>query len=123
MKALVVDDEPDIRRVARMSLSRVGGMEVMDVGSGTEAVVRAREAGPDVIILDVMMPAMDGPATLAALRADPATAAIPIVFLTAKAMPADVERLKALGAIGVLTKPFDPMALPREVREALAGRR
>lgn len=119
MKILIVDDEADIRRIARLGLSRVGKMDVSEAGNGAEGIERARAERPDVVLLDVMMPAMDGPATLAALQADPATAGIPVVFLTAKAMPSEVERLKGLGAAGVLTKPFDPMTLAAELRAIL----
>jgi|SRR3954466_3108352 two-component system OmpR family response regulator len=119
MKVLVVDDEPDIRRIARLGLSRVGGMEVVEASNGAEGLLRAKEDHPDAVLLDVMMPAVDGPTTLARLREDPATAAIPVVFLTAKAIAAEVDRLKSLGAAGVLTKPFDPMTLARDLRAAL----
>ena len=121
MKALVVDDEDDIRRIARLSLASVGGMDVDEANSGPEGIRKARDERPDVIILDMMMPGMDGVATLRALRADPATAGIPIVFLTAKAMTSEVDRLRGLGARGVLIKPFDPMALPGQLRELLQG--
>jgi len=119
VKVLIVDDEPDIRRIAKLGLSRVGGMEVVEATNGTEALARAREDHPDAVLLDVMMPVLDGPSTLARLREDPATAGIPVVFLTAKAIAAEVERLKSLGAAGVLTKPFDPMTLARELRGVL----
>lgn len=119
MKVLVIDDEDDIRRVARLSLAAVGGMDVCEASSGSAAVRRAREEQPDVVLLDMMMPGMDGPATIRALRGDPETADIPVVFLTAKAMSAETERLKALGACGVLVKPFDPLALPRLLRELI----
>jgi two-component system OmpR family response regulator len=119
MKVLVVDDEPDIRRIARLGLTRVGGMEVVEASNGAEGLIRAKEDHPDAVLLDVMMPAVDGPTTLARLREDPATAGIPVVFLTAKAIAAEVDRLKALGAAGVLTKPFDPMTLARDLRAAL----
>ncbi len=114
-----MDDEDDIRRIARLSLSRVGGMDVVEAASGPEGLQRALAERPDAILLDVMMPGMDGPATLLELRARPELAAIPVLFLTAKAMAAEVERLKALGATAVLTKPFDPMRLAADVREAL----
>lgn len=119
MKILVVDDEDDIRRVARLALGRVGGMEVVDTGRSEEAVDLAAREKPDAVLLDVMMPGLDGPATLAALRSDARTAAIPVVFLTAKAMPAEIQRLRALGAAGVLTKPFDPMTLAAALRAIL----
>ena len=116
MKILIVDDEGDIRRIARLGLSRLGGCDVVEAGGGREALEQARATQPDVILLDVMMPGQDGPATLAALRADAGTCAIPVLFLTAKAMPSEVARLTALGAAGVLTKPFDPRTLADEVR-------
>jgi CheY-like chemotaxis protein len=119
MKILVIDDEADIRRIAMLSLSRVGGMQVVEAGSGPDGVRKAEAERPDAILLDVMMPGMDGPATLAMLRAGEATSKIPVVFLTAKAMTTEIERLKALGAVAVLTKPFDPMKLPAEVKAAL----
>jgi CheY-like chemotaxis protein len=119
VKVLIVDDEPDIRRIAKLGLSRVGGMEVVEAANGAEALVRAKADKPDAVLLDVMMPGLDGPSTLARLREDPATSGIPVVFLTAKAIAAELERLKVLGAAGVLTKPFDPLALARELRALL----
>jgi CheY-like chemotaxis protein len=121
VKVLVIDDEDDIRRVARLSLAAVGGMDVCEASSGSLAVRKAREEQPDVVLLDMMMPGMDGLATIRALRGDPETADIPVVFLTAKAMSAEVDRLKGLGACGVLVKPFDPLTLPRLLRELLDG--
>jgi CheY-like chemotaxis protein len=119
MKILIIDDEADIRRVARLSLVKIGGMEVLDAASGAEGARTAAAETPDAILLDVMMPGLDGPATLDALRADPRTAGIPVVFLTAKAMPEEVKRLLAMGVRGVLNKPFDPMTLPSQLRAAL----
>jgi two-component system OmpR family response regulator len=121
VKVLIIDDEDDIRRIARLSLSRVGGMEVRDASSGPDGVRKAMEEVPDVILLDVMMPGLDGPRTLSALLSRPETAKIPVVFLTAKALPSELERLKSLGAAGVLTKPFDPMTLPARLREILGS--
>jgi CheY-like chemotaxis protein len=122
MKVLVVDDEDDIRRIAVISLSAVGGMEVTEANGGSEAIRKAREERPDVVLLDMMMPGMDGLATFHALRGDPETSGIPVVFLTAKAMSSEVDRLKALGASGVLIKPFDPMALPGQLLGLVRGR-
>jgi two-component system, OmpR family, response regulator len=116
MKVLIIDDDADIRSIARLSLSRVGGMDVIEAASGAEGVRRAQDERPDVILLDMMMPAMDGSATLAALRSQPATATTPVIFLTAKAMRTEIERLRALGAAGVLIKPFDPRTLSEDVR-------
>ncbi len=119
MKILMIDDEADIRLIARVSLSRVGGMEVIEADNGAEGVQRAAQEKPDAILLDVMMPLMDGAATLSALRANAATAAIPVIFLTAKVLRSEIERLQALGVAGVLTKPFDPLTLPDQLRRIL----
>ena len=122
MKALIVDDEEDVRLVANFSLSRIGGMEVVEAATGEEAIEAARTHRPDVILLDVMMPGLDGAATFQMLRGDPITAEIPVVFLTAKAMVNDVSRLEGLGARGVVLKPFDPMQLPGDVLSVLRSR-
>lgn len=119
MKVLVIDDEEDVRYVARLCLNRVGGMNVIEAASGEEGVARAKSEQPDFILLDMMMPGMDGAATFRALRADTATAAIPIVFLTAKAMSTEVRRMQNLGAKGVILKPFNPMSLADEIRTIL----
>lgn len=116
MKVLIIDDDADIRFIAALSLGRVGGMDVIEAGSGVEGVRKALEEKPDGILLDMMMPTMDGAATLAALRAQPATTTTPVIFLTAKAVGAGVERTPALGAAGVLIKPFNPRTLPADVR-------
>jgi CheY-like chemotaxis protein len=118
-RILIVDDEDDIREVAQMSLEMVAGWEVIPARSGDEGVRLAAEHRPDAILLDVMMPGMDGPATAALLRDRPETAAIPVVLLTAKVQPADRRRLEALGVAGVLAKPFDPMELANQVSAVL----
>lgn len=115
-KILHIEDEDDIREIARMALADVGGFEVESAASGREGLEIARRGGYDLILLDVMMPNMDGPTTLGALRADPVSASIPVVFMTAKAQTQEIERYKALGALGVITKPFDPMTLADEIR-------
>ena len=115
--ALLVDDEDDIRRVARMSLERVGGWTVTDAGSADEALAAAGAERFDAVLLDVMMPDVDGPSTLGLLR--PIIGDVPVVFLTAKVQPADVTRLRELGAVGVIAKPFDPMGLPGELARLL----
>jgi CheY-like chemotaxis protein len=118
-RVLLVDDEDDIRFVARASLERLAGWDVLAASSGAEGIEIARAEQPDAIVLDVMMPGMDGPATLGELRADPATAAIPVVFLTAKIQAEERRRLEELGAAGVVAKPFDPLGLADELRAAL----
>lgn len=114
-----MDDEEDIRTIAGVTLRHLGGWDVVDAASGEEAVATARSARPDAVMLDVMMPGMDGPATLAALRADPSTAGIPVVFLTAKVQATERRRLEDLGAAGVIAKPFDPTTLADQVAGAL----
>jgi CheY-like chemotaxis protein len=119
MKVLIIDDEADIRRIARLALGRIGGMEVAESAGGPGAAEKALAERPDAILLDVWMPGLDGPAVLAALRRQEGTARVPVIFLTAAATPAEVEKLEGLGAIGVLKKPFDPMSLARRVRDLL----
>ncbi|WP_028067167.1 response regulator [Solirubrobacter soli] len=114
MKVLLIDDEPDIRAIAKMALERIGGHTVTAAGSAGEAVAAATAERPDAVLLDVMMPDVDGPATLVRLRTVLGQE-VPVIFLTAKAQAADIDRLKALGAIGVIAKPFDPLSLPGEV--------
>jgi CheY-like chemotaxis protein len=118
-KILLVDDEDDIREVAQMSLEMTAGWEVVTAASGPEALRLAAEEKPDAILLDVMMPGMDGPATARALRASEDTAGIPIILLTAKVQPADRRRFDDLGVAGVLAKPFDPMELAAQVAGVL----
>ncbi len=113
---LYVDDEPDIREIASLALSGVGGLRVTLCASGAEALTQVPAMRPDLVLLDVMMPMMDGPAVLAALRADPATAAIPVVFLTAKAQAAEMQSYLRLGALGVIAKPFDPLTLADQLK-------
>jgi CheY-like chemotaxis protein len=118
-RILVVDDEDDIREVAQLSLEMVGGWQVLAAGSGPEALQRAEQERPDAILLDVMMPGMDGPTTFQSLQANPATAGIPVILLTAKVQQADRRRFDGLGVAGVLSKPFDPMELAAQVASTL----
>jgi CheY-like chemotaxis protein len=115
-RILYVEDEPDIRAVARLALEMVGGFTVKICNSGSEALAEAEGFAPEMILLDVMMPGMDGPSTLQALREKPSLAAVPVAFMTAKVQPAEVAQYKALGALDVIPKPFDPMALAGQVR-------
>lgn len=119
-KVLLVDDDPDIRRLGELSLSRVGGYDTVVVGSGAEALEAAAEAPPDAIVLDMMMPDMDGMTTLQRLRSEARTARIPVVFMTAKVQQDDVEAYLAAGASGVISKPFDPMTLPGQLERTLS---
>ena len=116
-RILYVEDEPDIRAVAKLALEIVGGLTVELCGSGHEALEKACQFKPDLILLDVMMPGMDGPTTLEALRQQPETAALPIAFMTAKVQASEVERYTGMGAIGVVAKPFDPMQLAGTVKQ------
>ena len=121
-RILLVDDEDHIREVAQLSLETVGGWEVTPAGSGTEALAKAESQRPDAILLDVMMPELDGPTTFERLRADASTRDIPVVFLTAKVQAADRRRFDELGVAAVIAKPFDPLTLADEVRAALGWR-
>lgn len=116
IRILHVDDEPDIREIVDVSLGLNPNFEVRACASGAEAVVAAAEWSPLLILLDVMMPAMDGPTTLTHLRKNPLTSAIPVVFMTARAQSREVEHFIALGAQGVISKPFDPMTLAAQVQ-------
>jgi CheY-like chemotaxis protein len=118
-RILHVDDEADIREVVDISLSLNPDFEVRACSSGAEAVVAAAEWAPRLILLDVMMPGMDGPTTLKHLRENPRTSAIPVVFMTARAQPKELEHFIALGAQGVISKPFDPMMLAGQVQSHL----
>lgn len=116
---LLVDDEPDIRRIGELTLRAVGKLKVLLAASGQEAIEVVRRERPDVVLLDVMMPGLDGPATLAQLRALDEGKDLPVIFVTAKIQAAEVARYRALGATGVVAKPFDPIALPGRIREIL----
>ena len=118
-RLLVVDDAPDLRAVARLSLERVGGWQVLEAASGADAVELAAAERPDAVLLDVHMPRLDGPATFALLAGDPRTSGIPVVLLTARAEEGDREQWLASGVRGVLTKPFDPVRLTEQVAELL----
>jgi two-component system cell cycle response regulator len=110
-----VDDEPDIRLIVQTSLGLTEGLTVHAAESGEQALELARELQPDLLMLDVMMPGLDGPATLQRLRADPAITHIPVIFMTAKALPEDVQQLRAIGALAVIGKPFDPLQLSAQL--------
>jgi len=119
---LLVDDDPDIRRVGELSLSKVGGWETLTAGSGDDALRVSASHPVDVIVLDMMMPGRDGLSTLEALRAAPETADTPVVFMTAKVQRGEVQSYLDAGANGVIAKPFDPMTLPDELRRVVTPR-
>jgi len=116
---LVVDDEEHIREVAAVSLELTENWNILTAGSGAEALRLAPLLKPDAILLDVMMPEMDGPTTFRALQSDPATSGIPVIFLTAKVQAADRRRFAELGVRSMIAKPFDPLRLAEEVASAL----
>lgn len=116
-KILIAEDEPDIRDIEKMALEMLGSFQVETCVNGQEVQDKAITFKPQLILLDVMMPIMDGPQALEALGKNEATKDIPIVFVTAKAMESEIERLLSLGALGVITKPFDPSTFSQEVLE------
>jgi CheY-like chemotaxis protein len=119
-KIMIVDDDEDIRLVTELAARRIGGWEVVSAASGEEALELSRGEPPDVILLDAMMPGLGGPATLEKLREEPVTALIPVIFLTARVQQDDLQRYRALGARGVIRKPFDAATLPDEIRRLVA---
>ncbi len=115
-RILMVEDEADIREIAQLALEAVGGFQVKLCASGREALREAPLFAPDLILLDVMMAEMDGPSTLAQLRRLPQLACTPVIFMTAKVQPHEVARYKELGALDVISKPFDPMTLSDQLQ-------
>jgi CheY-like chemotaxis protein len=118
-RILIIDDEEDIREVAALSLETVAGWDVMMASSGAQGLARAIEHQPEAILLDVMMPGMDGPTTFRELRKNPVTAHIPVLLLTAKVQASDQRRFADLGVDAVLFKPFDPMTLSTQIAGVL----
>ncbi len=118
-RILVIEDEDDIREVTKLSLEMGAGWEVLTARSGPEGLARAVAEQPDAILLDAMMPDMDGATTFEKLQAGEATRQIPVIFLTAKVQPADRRRYADLGVAAVIAKPFDPVKLPAQVAEVL----
>jgi two-component system phosphate regulon response regulator PhoB len=116
MTVVLAEDDPDIQLVARLSLKRAG-FTVSVVSNGQEALRTVRQHPPDVVLLDWMMPELDGLETCRQLKADPKTAGIPVIFLTAKSQEAEIQRGLSLGASGYVTKPFDALTLGRQIRE------
>ncbi|HEX4911588.1 MAG TPA: response regulator [Permianibacter sp.] len=116
-RVVYVEDEPDIQAIVRIALEAIGGMKVTVFSSGQEAIARAAEAQPQLLVLDVMMPGLDGPGTLRLLREQSALRDVPVIFMTAKAQPQEIAALQQQGAIAVISKPFDPMDLAAELRQ------
>jgi len=119
-KVLYAEDEADIREIATLALETIGELETATCESGVSVIDLAMEFQPQLILLDVMMPDMDGPTTLQALMAHPQLSHIPVIFLTAKILPDEITRFKALGAIDVISKPFDPMTLAEKIEQIWA---
>ena len=117
-RVVLAEDEPDIRLIARLSLKRAG-FDVVTAANGAEALSRVAEHPPDVVLLDWMMPEMDGPSACTRLKADEATRGIPVIFLTARSQESEIKRGLALGALGYITKPFDAASLGDRVRQLL----
>lgn len=114
---LYIEDEPDIQTVAKLALEMVGAYTVYTAANGVEGLKRYQQILPDLVLLDVMMPGMDGPQTLDAIRALPEGKLQPVIFITAKAQPAEVKHYLSLGVAGVIQKPFDPLMLSAEVHQ------
>ncbi|OIN14299.1 response regulator [Oceanisphaera psychrotolerans] len=115
-RILYVEDDEDIREIAQLSLEMVGGFTVLLCDSGEQALEQIGAFQPDLILLDVMMPGMDGPSTLTALRQQPEWAQTPVAFMTAKIQPQEIAAYKAMGALDVIAKPFDPIQLPEQIK-------
>jgi len=115
-KILYAEDEPDIQSIAQMALEMMGGYTLKLCQNGQQAVNEAEAFAPDLILLDVMMPEMDGPTALKEMRKMPSLANTPVIFMTAKVQHQEVENYKAMGAIDVIAKPFDPMTLPETIK-------
>jgi len=119
MRVLIIDDEEDTRSVFSMSLGLLGGVDVIEAQSGAEGVEKAAVENPDVIILDLLMPEMDGTQTFLSLKARPETEKIPVIFMTVKGMFSEFDELKSMGALAVIAKPFDPTTLTERIKSIL----
>jgi len=120
-KILYVEDEPDIQAIAKLALETIGGFNLEVCSSGAEAIKKGPNFHPDLILMDVMMPGMDGPTTLVELRKDKNLSATPVVFMTAKVQPQEIAEFKELGAVEVIAKPFDPMTLSEQINSIWAA--
>jgi len=117
---LYVEDELDIQTIAKIALDDIGGFTLETCSSGAQAIEKAQSFTPDLILLDVMMPTLDGPQTLEELRKIPNTASTPVIFMTAKVQAKEIEHYKSLGAVDVISKPFDPMTLAETIKNIMA---
>lgn len=116
-RILLIEDEPDIRTIASVALKNIGGFDIEACESGQEALELLQTFKPDLVILDVMMPGMDGPTTLHEIRKFETLQKLPVIFMTAKVQSQEVNEYMALGVSGVISKPFDPITLPQEIRD------
>jgi len=119
LRILLIEDDPDIQRMVQLSLKYQGGHTVSVASGGKEGLAKAEAEQPELILLDVMMPEMDGYETCRRLKANPVTQAIPVVFLSARAQQSEIQKGRDLGAIGYLVKPFDPMSLSSQLEAML----
>ena len=115
-KILYVEDEPDIQAITKLALENIGGFNLEICNSGIEALEKGPQFGPQLVLMDVMMPGMDGPTTMQELRKLEAFKNIPIIFMTAKVQPQEIAQFKSLGAADVIPKPFDPMTLSDSIQ-------
>jgi len=122
VRVLLVEDSPDIQLIVRLSLENSGGFGIAAVSSGAEALERLAGDPPDLVLLDVMMPGMDGMETLRRMRERPGSATVPVIFMTAKVLEHEVTQYKSLGVLGVISKPFDPLLLPETILEFWSAR-
>lgn len=118
-RVLIIDDEPGIRKIVEISLKAIAGWEVLLANSGQEGIAIAQTASPDAILLDMMMPGMDGVTTLTQIKADPGTASIPVILLTAKVLTNEQQQFSSLAIAGVITKPFKAPDLVKKIRSLL----
>lgn len=122
-RVMYVEDDPDIRAIAEIALQDVGGFEALLCESGDMALKKTLDFDPELILLDVMMPGMDGPSTLKALRQLDGMAEVPVIFMTARLQSSEIREYRELGAVGVIPKPFDPMTLSDKIFEILGHAR
>ena len=118
-RILIIDDEDDIREVAALSLEATAGWQILTARSGAEGITIAISHQPDAILMDVMMPGVDGPTTFRTMQGNPKIAGIPVIFLTAKVQGVDQRRFSDLGVAAILPKPFDPLTLAHQISETL----
>lgn len=120
LKILYVEDDPDIQVIARIALEDIGGFDIRACDCGPDAIAAIEDYQPELLLLDVMMPGMDGPTLLGHLRTTPNGSAPPVIFMTARVQGSEVEQYLSLGAIDVIAKPFDPLTLAAHIKQLMA---